>query len=97
MLLEMVCSHSFLYLSSPSSQETQISREGKPQMTLVHVIAKSGDCLKRKVLTLGAWPHFSTYSSTARVTNNDSYYRTGCMGCPLRDAASLSLTLCLWS
>lgn len=55
-LLEMVCSHSFLYFISPSSQETQTSREGKPQMTLVHIIAKNGGCLKKGCyLTCVAW------------------------------------------
>lgn len=71
-LLEMVCSHSFLYFSSSSSQETQTVREGKPQMTLVYAIAKNGSCLN-KGCYLTCMVHFSTYSSTAHVTNNDGW------------------------
>lgn len=47
-LLEMMCSHLFLYFISPSSQETQTSREGSPQMILVHIIRKkNGSCLRK--------------------------------------------------
>lgn len=73
MLLEMVCSHWFLYFNSPSSQETQSPREGKPQMTLVQVIAKSGGCLKRVLPCVSAFisppiPHLHVLQIVAAVT-----------------------------
>lgn len=73
MLLEMVCSHWFLYFNSPSSQETQSPREGKPQMTLVQVSAKSGGCLKRVLPCVSAFisppiPHLHVLQIVAAVT-----------------------------
>lgn len=72
MLLEMVNSHWFLYFNSPSSQETQSPREGKPQMTLVQVIAKSAGCLRR---VLPCVCGFVSPSIPLLHTNSGSCYR----------------------